>query len=98
MPREIEQLPVADIVRIGLRHGARAMWVFGSRARGDASPESDLDLLVAVSPRTSILDLIRMELELEELLGIDVQVVSEGSLRPPFRESVMREATALNVS
>ena len=57
-------LPVAEIERVARSHGAQSVRVFGSRARGDAGPESDLDLLVGLEPGRSLLDLIAIKQDL----------------------------------
>ena len=51
-------LPVAEILRVAHEHGATSVRVFGSRARGDSTPDSDLDLLVRLDPKRSLLELI----------------------------------------
>lgn len=94
----VNDLPVAEILRITDKHGAQRVQVFGSRSRGDERADSDLDLLVAVRSGTSLLDLIRMELELERLLGIEVEVVVETGLRTELRETILAEARPLNAA
>ena len=63
------------------RRGARNIRVFGSVARGEAGPESDLDLLVEMEPGRSLLDHIALIQDLEEVLGCRVDVVTEAGLR-----------------
>ena len=67
----------------------------GSRARGDPSAGSDLDLLVELERGRSLLDLIALEHELESLLGIDVDVLVRGSISAYFRDDIEREAIPL---
>lgn len=84
--REHEQeLKAAGVVRLS---------VFGSTARGDRRPDSDIDLLAAFdrSMRISLLDVARFEIQLSELLGHQVDLVEEGTLKPRVRESVESEA------
>jgi uncharacterized protein len=69
--------------------------VFGSVARGEAGPASDLDLLVDVERGRSLFSLIAAKQEIEELIGRKVDIVTEDSLRGPRRESILRDATAL---
>ena len=57
--------------------------IFGSYARGEQSKDSDLDVLVNLNSEISLLDLVRMERELTEILGIKVDLVTEGSLQNP---------------
>ena len=58
----------AEILRIAATHGARNVRVFGSRARGDADPQSDIDLLVEMEPGRSLLDLGGLQVDLETAL------------------------------
>jgi predicted nucleotidyltransferase len=63
------------------RYRARSISVFGSVARGDDGPHSDIDFLVEFEPGASLLDLMRIQDDLEELLGCRVDVVSAGGLK-----------------
>ncbi|PZS01099.1 MAG: hypothetical protein DLM70_12490 [Chloroflexi bacterium] len=85
----------ADIVRVAQRHGASSVRVFGSVARGEAGPRSDVDLLVELEPGRTLLDQAALQIELEELLGRHVDVVTERSLKPRIRERVLRDAHSL---
>jgi predicted nucleotidyltransferase len=82
----------AKIRRIAARHGAHNVRLFGSRARGDARPDSDIDLLVETRPVTSSWFPAGLILDLENELGCRVQVVTERALNPDVREQVLREA------
>ncbi len=81
-----------EIRRIAAEHGAVNIRVFGSVARGEETPDSDLDLLIDVGPKTSSWFPAGLILDLEKLLGCRVEVVTEKSLNPSFREQVLREA------
>ena len=70
-------MEILDLVR---RHRGRSIAVFGSVARGEATLDSDIDFLVEFESSTSLLDLVHLEAALAELLGVDVDVVSEGAL------------------
>ena len=70
-----------QVMAVAARHHANRVRVFGSVARGDDRPDSDLDLLVDFAPDSSLFDLMRMARELEELLGHPVDVVSTGGLK-----------------
>ncbi|MDZ7733920.1 MAG: nucleotidyltransferase family protein [Acidimicrobiia bacterium] len=69
--------------------------VFGSAARGEEVESSDVDLLVDLDETVGLPDLIGLERELTELLGVDVDVVPADSLKPRIRARVMREAVPL---
>ena len=76
-------------------HKARNPRVFGSVVRGDDSELSDLDLLVDTTEGTDLFDLAAIELELEQQMGISVQVTTSGTLRGQVRERVFAEAQAV---
>lgn len=84
-----------EILRICERNGASNVAIFGSVARGDARPDSDLDLLVDLDPSKSLLDHIHLQHELEDLLGVRVDVVTRRGLHPLVQEAVLREAVAV---
>lgn len=84
-----------EVLQIAAKHGACNVRVFGSVARGEADSKSDIDLLVEFKRGTTLLSHAALILELEELLGIKVDVVSERGLRERIRERVLREAVAL---
>jgi predicted nucleotidyltransferase len=84
-----------EISRIADAHGAGNVRVFGSVRRGEADSSSDLDLLVDMSEGRSLLDLVALGDELEEALGVEVDVVTEGSLSPYLRDRILAEAVAL---
>jgi predicted nucleotidyltransferase len=84
-----------DILRTAARHGAHNVRVFGSTARGDVGPESDIDLLVNLEPGRSLLDLGALLMDLQDLLGCPVDVVTEAGLRSRIRDRVLREARSL---
>ena len=84
-----------DILRTASLHGAYNIRVFGSVARGTADEQSDLDLLVDMEPRRSLFDLGGFLVDLEELLGCSVDVVTEKGLRDRIRNRVLHEAIPL---
>ena len=83
------------ILRIAARHGASQVRLIGSVARGEARPDSDVDLLVTWNEGISLLDQAALMLELENLLGRKVDLASDGWVKPSIRESVFRDAFAL---
>ena len=84
-----------EILRVCAKYGAYNVRVFGSVVRGEADEASDIDLLVSFEPGRSLMDHAGLWLELEELLGHRVDVVSERGLKPRIRERVLREAIPL---
>lgn len=85
----------SEILRCAAAHGARNVRVFGSTARGEAEPDSDVDLLVEMEPGRSLLDLVGLWQDLEDILGTHVDVLSEGGVSPHLRERIYRDAIAL---
>lgn len=84
-----------EIIKIAADHGARNLRVFGSFARGDATSESDLDLLISLEPGRTLLDLIAVKQDLEDLLGCAVDVVTEDAVSPHIRDQVLKDAVSL---
>ena len=84
-----------DIKRIAQKHGAFNVRLFGSVVRGEERTDSDIDLLVDVGPTTSSWFPAGLILDLEELLGRRVEIVTERALNPYLREQVLSEAIEL---
>ena len=84
-----------EILRIARRHGVQRVRIFGSVARGESTDLSDLDLLVALDEGRSLLDLVGLKQEIEELLHRSVDVVTERALSPYVRDRVLAEAVPL---
>ena len=84
-----------QILAIAARHGARNVRVFGSVARGEDGPESDVDLLVEFEPGRGLLNHAALIEELQKLLGCRVDVASNNGLKPRIRQRVMEEAVVL---
>jgi predicted nucleotidyltransferase len=82
----MDGLPTGDMLRVARLHGATAVPVFGSWARGEQGERSDLDLLVDLEAGRSLLDLVAIKQDLEHLLPCSVDVVTERSLSPWLRE------------
>ena len=84
-----------EILAMAARHGARNVRVFGSIARGDDHQESDLDFLVDIEPGRTLLDVIALEQDLQQLLGKKVEVLTEGGLSPYLQQRILAEAATL---
>ncbi len=80
---------------VARRHGVLGLRVFGSWARGDAGPDSDLDLLVNVEPGTSLLDMIGLQQALEDLVGSKVDVLTEDGISRYVKARILAEARPL---
>ena len=83
------------IKEIGASYGITSIQVFGSYANGTQESDSDLDLLVTLEEKRDLLDIIGFKLDVEEFLGINVDVVTENALSLYFREEVLKEAVAI---
>jgi predicted nucleotidyltransferase len=84
-----------EIQSTAAKHGARNVRVFGSVARGEARADSDIDLLVDTGPETSSWFPAGLVLDLEQILGCKVEVVTEKGLNPYLRDRVLQEAIPL---
>ncbi len=87
-----------SILRLANLHGARNVRVFGSVARGDATEASDVDLLVEMEEGKSLLDLVGLWQDLQDLqdlLGRKVDVISDGGISPYLRAKILAEAVPL---
>jgi hypothetical protein len=82
----------AEILELAARYGATNVRVFGSVARGEARPTSDIDLLITIDETRSLLDYIALMQDLEDLLGRRIDLVIEPDLHPAIRERVLAEA------
>jgi len=84
-----------QILQVAARHGAGNVRVFGSLARGEGSPTSDVDFLVDLDPSRTLMDLGGLLVELQETLRQPVDVATEQMLRPKVREQALRDAVLL---
>jgi len=83
------------ILQLAAHHGARNVRIIGSAVRGEAKPESDIDFLVDMEGGRSLLDLIELGQDLEELLHRKVDILTEGGLSPYLQERIHAEAVLL---
>lgn len=101
LPRNRDQAPTMrmlrarreEILEAAERHGASNVRVYGSVARGEARPMSDIDVLVDMEAGRSLLDLAALHIELEEIVGYTVEIGTD--VKPRMRERVGAEAVAL---
>jgi predicted nucleotidyltransferase len=84
-----------EILRLAAKRGARNVRIFGSVARGQARPDSDIDFLVDLELGRSLLDLGGLLNDLQKLLGRPVDVVTESGLRERIRRRVLKDAISL---
>ena len=85
----------AELLALARRRGIEGVRVFGSMARGDGGDDSDVDLLVVLPPGRSGLALGGLLTDAQELLGRQVDVVTEAALHPALRDLVLKTAVAL---
>ena len=78
------------------KEGAIKVAIFGSYARGEEKPESDIDILVEFSETKGLLTLVRIERELSELLGVKVDLLTEESISPYLIDGIKREAKVIS--
>jgi predicted nucleotidyltransferase len=84
-----------QILDIARRHGARRVQVFGSLARDESGRDSDVDFLIELEPGKTLLDIIAMKQDLEDLLERKVDVVTERAVSPYIRDEILAQAISL---
>lgn len=85
----------SEILAIAAKYGAHHVRVFGSISRGQGTPSSDLDLLIELEQGRTLLDIIAIKQDLEELLGCPVDVVTKEAISPYMRDSILKSAVNL---
>ena len=83
------------IARMLKKRGARKVAVFGSYARGEQGPDSDLDIMVEFSERKSLLDIIGIEQELSDKLGLKVDLLTENAISPYLIDRIKKEMVVI---
>ena len=83
------------VIDLAARHGAFNVRVVGSVARGEARPDSDIDLLMTIPGPRSIFDLVGLWLDLQDLLGRDVSIIPDSAPDEDFMRSVLEDAIPL---
>ena len=73
-------------------HGVRALYLFGSTRRDEAKPESDVDLFVDYEEGFSLLDLVAVKEQIDQILGVRADLTTRGGLHPVLRDDILREA------
>jgi len=84
-----------EILKLASQHGARNVRVFGSAARGEADGDSDIDFLVELEPDRTLFDLGALLMDLQDLLGRKVDVVTDDSIYWLLRRRILKEAVSL---
>lgn len=83
------------ILNLAEQYGASNVRVFGSVARGEARPDSDVDLLVTFPPDTSIFELVGLWLDLKDLIGRDVSLIADAIEDKRFLNRILKDAVLL---
>jgi len=83
------------IISILVKHGIKRILVFGSYARNEATPKSDLDLIVDFPEGTSLLDHVGIEIELSEALNMKIDLLSRNGINPYIKDHVLKEAIVI---
>ncbi len=83
---------INKLVSILKKHGVKRIEIFGSYARGEVKHRSDLDIIVEFEKRKSLLELVGIEQELEDALGIKVDLLTRASISPYLIEKIEKES------
>ena len=81
-----------ELPRLRQEHHVETLAVFGSRLRGDHRPDSDLDVLVTFSKTPGLIAFMKLQYELTDLLGVEVDLVTRGGLKPRIGSRILGEA------
>ncbi|MBC8277766.1 MAG: nucleotidyltransferase family protein [FCB group bacterium] len=95
LPREILKAKRTEVLRIAEKYDVRNLRIFGSIARGEDDEKSDIDLLVELPPKFTLLKYAALIRELEEELSCKVDMVSQTAVKPRMKQSVFNEAVPL---
>ena len=85
----------SEILKLASQHGARNVRIFGSAARGEAEADSDIDFLVELEPDRTLFDLGALLMDLQDLLGRKIDVVTDDSIYWLLRRKILKEAVPL---
>jgi predicted nucleotidyltransferase len=89
------QFDEAGLAALCRRHGIERLRLFGSAARGEDRPDSDVDLLVRFGETKSLIEIVRIERDLAEYFGRPVDLVTEGELSPYIRDEILAHASPI---
>ena len=91
---EVSDAAFTELLR---KYHVKQLSLFGSRARGDNRPDSDIDLMVDYQPNVKIdlFDFVALKLDMEELLGVSVDLVEREALKPRVRDTVLSQARSI---
>ena len=84
------------ILALAAKHGASNVRIFGSVVRGEATPDSDIDLLVTYADDVSLFDVAGLYVDLKDLLKRDIDIVADRAIKPHMRASILRDAMLLS--
>lgn len=79
------------IIRLLAKHRPKKIGIFGSFARNQESPKSDIDILVAFEEQKSLLDLIEIEMELADALNRKIDLITEASVNPYLKDYILKD-------
>ena len=85
----MEQLELEKVIEVCMTYGVQRIALFGSFVRGDARPDSDVDLIVTFVRPTGLLSFVRLERELSEVLGRKVDLLTEQAISPHLRARIL---------
>jgi hypothetical protein len=95
-PSVLTETLQAALPALRQQYGLSDVWLFGSVVRGEASPDSDLDVLVTFdNQHLSLLEFIQLEQELSDLLQVKVDLIERDTLKPTIGKEILREAIAV---
>ena len=83
------------IISILIKHGIKKILVFGSYVRNEATPKSDLDLIVEFPEGTSLIDHVGIEIELSEALNMKIDLLSRNGISPYIKNQVLKDAIVI---
>ncbi len=84
-----------EIIQLAQKYNSTNVRIFGSVARGENTPDSDIDFLIDMTPEQDLFDFIRLTRELSQLLGCKVDIVHSNSLHHSIRQQILDEAISL---